>query len=50
MTYTPQLINFFKNIAILGGLLFVASIDDQPTLLRIRNTQSALRQNKRADW
>jgi putative oxidoreductase len=49
MTYTPQLINFFKNVAILGGLLFVASIDDQPTLLRIRNTQSAPRQSKRAD-
>jgi putative oxidoreductase len=49
-TFTPQLINFFKNIAMLGGLLFVASIDDQPTLLRMRNTQSAPRQNKRTDW
>jgi len=35
-TFTPQLINFFKNIAILGGLLFIASTQDQPTLLSIR--------------
>jgi uncharacterized membrane protein YphA (DoxX/SURF4 family) len=35
-TFTPQLINFFKNIAIMGGLLFIASTQDQPTLLSIR--------------
>ncbi len=35
-TFTPQLINFFKNIAILGGLLLIASTQDQPTLLSIR--------------
>ena len=35
-TFTPQLINFFKNIAILGGLLFIASTQDQPALLSIR--------------
>jgi uncharacterized membrane protein YphA (DoxX/SURF4 family) len=31
--YTPQLINFFKNVAIIGGLLFVASNGDQAALL-----------------
>jgi uncharacterized membrane protein YphA (DoxX/SURF4 family) len=35
-TFTPQLINFFKNLAILGGLLFIASTQDQPTLVSIR--------------
>jgi putative oxidoreductase len=35
-TFVPQLINFFKNIAILGGLLFIAWTQDQPTLLSIR--------------
>lgn len=33
--FQPQLINFFKNIAILGGLLFVAATADQP-LVTIR--------------
>jgi len=31
--YVPQLINFFKNVAIIGGLLFVASIGNQASLL-----------------
>jgi putative oxidoreductase len=32
--YVPQLINFFKNVAIIGGLLFIGSIGSQPSLLR----------------
>jgi hypothetical protein len=29
-----QLINFLKNLAIMGGLLFVASTQSQPALIR----------------
>ena len=32
--YVPQLINFFKNMAIMGGLLFVVSTGSQASLLR----------------
>jgi putative oxidoreductase len=31
--YTPQLINFFKNIAIMGGLLFITATGSQASLL-----------------
>jgi putative oxidoreductase len=31
--FTPQLLNFFKNIAMMGGLLFIAATQSQPTLL-----------------
>jgi putative oxidoreductase len=32
-TYIPQLLNFLKNVAITGGLLFIAATSDQPTLV-----------------
>ena len=32
-TYIPQLLNFLKNVATIGGLLFVAATSDQPTLV-----------------
>jgi len=32
-TYTPQLLNFLKNTAIVGGLLFIAATKSQPMLL-----------------
>lgn len=31
--FTPQLINFVKNTAMTGGLLFIAATKSQPTLL-----------------
>ena len=31
--YTPQLLNFLKNTAIVGGLLFIVATPSQPTLL-----------------
>jgi putative oxidoreductase len=31
--YTPQLLNFLKNTAIVGGLLFIAATKFQATLL-----------------
>jgi uncharacterized membrane protein YphA (DoxX/SURF4 family) len=31
--FTPQLLNFFKNTAMMGGLLFIAATRSQPTLL-----------------
>jgi putative oxidoreductase len=30
--YIPQLLNFLKNVAMMGGLLFIAVTPDQPTL------------------
>jgi uncharacterized membrane protein YphA (DoxX/SURF4 family) len=30
--YVPQLLNFLKNTAMTGGLLFIAATPDQPTL------------------
>ncbi len=30
--YIPQLLNFLKNVAMTGGLLFIAATSDQPTL------------------
>lgn len=44
--FQPQLINFSKNVAILGGLLFVAASSAQPALLRPKSmspNRSALR-------
>jgi putative oxidoreductase len=37
--YTPQLVNFLKNTAIVGGLLFIAATKSQTTLLP-RTSQS----------
>jgi putative oxidoreductase len=31
--FTPQLLNFFKNTAMMGGLLFIAATRSQPTVL-----------------
>jgi len=31
--FTPQLVNFLKNTAMVGGLLFIAATKSQPTLL-----------------
>jgi putative oxidoreductase len=31
--FTPQLVNFLKNTAMLGGLLFIAATPSQPALL-----------------
>jgi putative oxidoreductase len=31
--YVPQLLNFLKNVAITGGLLFIAAAPEQPTLV-----------------
>ena len=33
----PQLINFFKNLAIMGGLIFIASIDSPIAALNLRH-------------
>jgi uncharacterized membrane protein YphA (DoxX/SURF4 family) len=30
--YIPQLLNFLKNVALIGGLLFIAATPDQPSL------------------
>jgi putative oxidoreductase len=35
--FVGQLINFFKNVAILGGLLFIVSTARQPSLVRLRH-------------
>jgi putative oxidoreductase len=32
-SYTPQLLNFLKNTAMMGGLLFIGAAKSQPTLL-----------------
>jgi putative oxidoreductase len=32
-SYTPQLLNFLKNTAMIGGLFFIAATRSQPTLL-----------------
>jgi putative oxidoreductase len=32
-SFTPQLLNFLKNTAMMGGLLFIAATQSQPTLL-----------------
>jgi putative oxidoreductase len=37
--YIPQLLNFLKNTAMIGGLLFIAATRSQPTLLP-RNSRS----------
>src|SRR5258707_15806505 len=39
--YVGQLINFLKNLAIIGGLLFVASAQSQPALIRISYARKA---------
>jgi uncharacterized membrane protein YphA (DoxX/SURF4 family) len=31
--FTPELLNFLKNTAMMGGLLFIAATESQPTLL-----------------
>jgi putative oxidoreductase len=45
-TYMVQLINFFKNVCMAGGLVFIAATKDQPVLLqrstRLTHTQPAL--------
>jgi uncharacterized membrane protein YphA (DoxX/SURF4 family) len=33
-SFMVQLLNFFKNTAMMGGLLFIAATQSQPTLLR----------------
>jgi putative oxidoreductase len=33
VAFTPQLLNFFKNTAMVGGLFFIAATKSQPTLL-----------------
>jgi putative oxidoreductase len=33
-SFTVQLLNFFKNTAMMGGLLFIAATQSQPSLLR----------------
>jgi putative oxidoreductase len=33
--FQGQLVNFFKNVAIWGALLFIAAVPDQPTLLHL---------------
>jgi uncharacterized membrane protein YphA (DoxX/SURF4 family) len=38
--FQPQLINFSKNLAIWGGLLFIAATPTQPELATLRNTKS----------
>jgi putative oxidoreductase len=40
-SFTPQLLNFLKNTAMAGGLLFIAATKPQPTLLP-RASQSTL--------
>jgi uncharacterized membrane protein YphA (DoxX/SURF4 family) len=38
--FQPQLINFSKNLALWGGLLFIASTSQQPHLSRLRGRPS----------
>jgi putative oxidoreductase len=38
--FQPQLINFSKNAALWGGLLFVAATSDQPEIAGLRDTKS----------
>jgi putative oxidoreductase len=35
--YTPTLLNFLKNTAMIGGLLFIAATPSQPTLFALRS-------------
>lgn len=47
--FQVQMINFFKNVAIMGGLLFLAATDTQPALVPLsllRNKLSQLRAPK----
>jgi putative oxidoreductase len=37
--YMVQLINFFKNVCMAGGLVFIAAAKDQPILLPARRTR-----------
>jgi putative oxidoreductase len=39
--YMVQLINFFKNVSMAGGLIFIAGTKDQPELLSRAATRSA---------
>jgi putative oxidoreductase len=47
VAFTPQLLNFFKNKAMVGGLLFTAATKFQPTLLP-RTSRSNAREPARA--
>jgi putative oxidoreductase len=51
-TFTVQLINFFKNTAMMGGLLFIASTASQPTLLprTLRSTDNDSTQCRTCAW
>jgi hypothetical protein len=41
--FTPELLNFLKNTAMMGGLLFIAATESQPTLLP-RSARSNVRE------
>jgi uncharacterized membrane protein YphA (DoxX/SURF4 family) len=41
--FAPQLLNFLKNTAMMGGLLFIAATPSQPTLLP-RTAESSVRE------
>jgi uncharacterized membrane protein YphA (DoxX/SURF4 family) len=39
-SFSVQLLDFFKNAAMMGGLLFIAATQSQPTLLRALRCQT----------
>jgi putative oxidoreductase len=47
-SYTIQLLNFLKNTAMVGGLLFIGATPSQPTLLP-RTSQSGAREQTRSE-
>jgi putative oxidoreductase len=47
--FTPQLINFLKNLAIMGGLFYIASIDSLVSAPGFRAQPISLKQVEHAD-
>jgi hypothetical protein len=47
--FTPQLLNFFKNTAMMGGLLFMAATRSQPTLLP-RTSLATIQNEQEIKW
>jgi putative oxidoreductase len=47
--YPVQLINFFKNVCMAGGLVFIAAAKDQPALLP-RSTPLTRMHTALLDW
>jgi putative oxidoreductase len=45
--YVVQLINFFKNVCMAGGLVFIAAAKDQPLLFPARRTMRSAAEHTR---